>query len=152
MRIKKVSQTTATQAQVVNNKNNSQLNAYSCDYVNNLAGKILWTNENPTISFSSQTVTLSSSDYDFIEIIYKTATNATECYSSGKLLKGYGTKLFDCYAGAQYTYGRSRDMVYVSDTSLTFDDGKRSTYGNAGTDNNMIIPLYIIGYKTGLFS
>lgn len=40
MRIKKVSQTTATQAQVVNNENNSQLNAYSCDYINNKVKKI----------------------------------------------------------------------------------------------------------------
>lgn len=40
MRIKKVSQTTATQAQVVNNTNDSKLNAYSCDYINNKVKKI----------------------------------------------------------------------------------------------------------------
>ena len=40
MRIKKVSQTTATQAQVVNNENDSKLNAYSCDYINNKVKKI----------------------------------------------------------------------------------------------------------------
>ena len=45
MRIKKVSQTTATQAQVVNNENNSQLNAYSCDYVNNKVKDVYSTDE-----------------------------------------------------------------------------------------------------------
>lgn len=45
MRIKKVSQTTATQAQVVNNTNDSKLNAYSCNYVNNKVKDVYSTDE-----------------------------------------------------------------------------------------------------------
>ena len=36
MRIKKVSQTTATQAQCVNHKTDSKVDTYSCDYINQI--------------------------------------------------------------------------------------------------------------------
>lgn len=46
MRIKKTSQTTPIQAQVVNVESNSTTDSYSCDYVNNNVGKEVYsTNE-----------------------------------------------------------------------------------------------------------
>lgn len=44
MRIKKVSQTTSTQAQVVNGYSTSTTDSYSCNYVNGLAGKVIYEN------------------------------------------------------------------------------------------------------------
>lgn len=107
----------------------------------NITGTILWTNPNPTSDFASQTITLSSDDYDMLEIIYITF-NTNNQTSSVKILKGYNTRLITSLSsGTVYT----RDYTYNSDTSYTIGN---TTGGN---DSNLY-PLYIIGYKTGLFS
>lgn len=141
MRIKKVSQTTPTQSQIVDGYSTSTADGYSCNYVNGLNGKILWTNSNPTSDFASQTITLSSDDYDMLEIIYMTF-NTNNQTSSVKIPKGYNSRIITSLSsGTVYT----RDYTYNSDTSYTIGN----TTGS-GNDSNLY-PLYIIGYKTGLF-
>ena len=72
MRIRKTSQTTTTSAQLLNSYSTSQTSGYACDYINRhfqSNAAILWQNSNPTNSFGVETITLSSSDYDILELV-----------------------------------------------------------------------------------
>jgi len=122
------------------------------DIVNKLKGTILWTNSAPTSAFSSQTVTLSSNDYDMLEIYYK-KDPSSYVVASVKILKGQSTILSINHISTNL-YHRNRVMTYVSDTSYTFDNGIQIPTNGSSLDHNAqyVIPLYIIGYKTGLFS
>lgn len=71
MRIKKTSQTTPIQAQVVNTKSNSTTDSYSCDYNNNYfapKGTVLY--ENASGSNGNVTVSDHLYNYDYVDIIY----------------------------------------------------------------------------------
>lgn len=78
MRIKKTSQTTPVQAEVVNTYSESQENAYSCDYINDnfiIKGTTLYDNS----SGSNATITLSDniSNYSYLEIYFVSAGNSS---------------------------------------------------------------------------
>lgn len=148
MRIKKVSQTTSTQAKIVDGYSTSTVDGYSCNYVNNLAGKILWTNSDPTQAISQTTnISLSSNDYDILEVIYAQSTINTDLMYSTKFLKGGSTRMRISSTDGSNMY---RGITYLTDTSyridLPYSDNTKIAV------STMSIPLYIIGYKTGLFS
>lgn len=111
--------------------------------INSMQGKILWTNSNPNTAFSAQNVTLSSSDFDFYEIIYKQANDVDRTFNSGLILENTGTIL-----NFNTTSLYFRVVSANSKTSIHFDNGQVGS----GASSNAVIPLYIIGYKTGLFS
>lgn len=127
--------------------------------VANITGSILWSNPNASVSFSDQNVTLSSDDYDMIEIIFTQGTSRTKNYSM-RLLKGEGTQLTNIVGlndGVSQPIGaRQREVTYVNDTTLHF--GKGLVHDNSTQQvtpdvrNDVVIPLYIIGYKLGIFS
>ena len=153
MRIRKVSQTTPIQAQVVDGYSTSQIDSYSANYVNNtfeLKGKIIWTNSNPTNNFDAQTITLDESldNYDCYEIVFKHSMAGNRFYSTGKIPVGHGTICF--YTANERYYRPTSDIV--SGSSITFENSR--TIGTGGTeivDNSRAIPVYVIGYNTGLF-
>lgn len=152
----KATQTTPVQAEVVNDYSTSQENAYSCDYVNKaFGGTILWTNPNPSSNFNSQNITLNSDDYDCIEIIFILTNFTGYDYrkSSGKIIYEQGKKIlidtidYDGNLGIT-AYMRRLTMVNKTQISAGVCD-KLWTIGQT-TSNSYTIPLYIIGYKTGL--
>jgi len=152
--IKKTSETTPVAASVVNQRNNSTTDAYSCDYSNKaFGGTILWTNSSPTSSMSAgTTITLSSDDYDMLEIFYKVAADVDGVLSY-KIFKGNNTRLtFGSIGVNAYGYNSMRELTYTSDTSYTAGTAyfQRTNTSNASTDNGRLIPIYVIGYKTGL--
>ena len=102
-------------------------------------GKILWTNANPESNFDPQTITLNSSDYDMLLFIYKGYHNGNVQYST-QIIKGASTRLI-FMGGSEYFY---RSCTYVDDTTY-------SVAGESANQNSRCIPLYVIGYKTGLF-
>ena len=121
-----------------------------------LISKVLWTNSSPTSTFGAQTITLTTplTDFDSYAIIYKDKTNENYYFNTGILPKGVGTRLFDLYAsGATGASIRSRVVSSVTNTTITFDKGQFA-HGdtNAVDDNAVLVPIYIIGYKTGLFN
>lgn len=130
------------QAEVIDSLDgNSTTNAPSVRAVNegieNTKGQILWTNPNPTAEISSDTqITLSSGDYDYIKIFSRLSLINNYCFSMD-VLKGYGTRL---YFGASY-----RAIDRNNNTSFTI---KPSSDGQG----NVMIPQYIVGYKTRLFN
>jgi hypothetical protein len=108
-------------------------------------GTILWTNGSPTSGFNAQTVTVSDmSDYDIIGIwFWRNTTN--DSLQEVRVKKGYGGSF--AYFEMGTTYVQVRDFAYSSATQILFKDGRLNT----GVDNTRAIPMYVVGYKRGLF-
>lgn len=108
----------------------------------NLSGTILWTNDSPGSSMAVNTlINLSSSDYDILEIYFN--DQATNLYmKSCRVVKGKNI-LLDCVFNQNR---RIRILNYVTDTQY-----KVAGANNDGSSNAAVcIPIYIVGYKTGL--
>lgn len=155
--IKKTSETRPLASHTVNAYSESESNAYSCDYSNKaFGGKILWTNPNPANSFSAQDISLSSSNFDEVEIVYALLTTGSYDYrkSTGRIPYQQGKKIqaelidYDGNKGLM-VYRRLITMTSKSQFNISNCD-YLYTIGN-GTENTRTIPLYIIGYNTGLF-
>lgn len=117
--------------------------------ISDMIGKILWTNNDPAAEFQSQNITLNSNDYDCYEIIYLQDANTQRLFNTGKILKGHGTIL-----DFQAILPHYRAVNYVSDTTLQIGEGVDVYYtspASTAASNTVCVPLYIIGYKTGLF-
>ena len=152
MRIRKVSQTTPIQAQVVDGYSTSQVDSYSANYVNNTfetKGKIIWTNSSPTSNFNAQTITLDESldDYDMYEILVLQTTTNSRIMSTGRIPVGHGTII--SYNTSSYLY-RPTEAI-VSGNTVYFEDAKGVVGTTVTVQNEAIIPMYIIGYNTGTF-
>ena len=108
--------------------------------------QILWTNPDPTQAIVQDTnITLSSSNYDVLEIFFQQRTYQNFATYSIKFLKSSsGTR---CYIPS--TDGNIyRIITKNSDTSLTIG----TIIGSKNDDATLVIPLYVVGYKTRLFS
>lgn len=115
--------------------------------INNIKGKILWTNSNPTNDFASQNILLSSSDYDVLEVFYRSDISGGVGFSA-KCLKGYGTQ---CVFNSNISTNMwVRRITRNSDTSFSATNCVK--VNDNSTSNSQCVPLYIVGYKTGLFS
>lgn len=106
--------------------------------------KLLWENSNPTESFSSQTVDLSSSDYNYYEVIYLLVNNTQLTKSTGKIPKGKCAYL-DYIGGSGSLIAFNRQVTNNADNLLSFNNAVRINTNE--TDNTRCIPLRIIGYK-----
>ena len=137
MKIKKKLQSVGVLGKILNIFSNSNKDTYSCDYVNGLAGKVLWTNPNPTGDFPSQTITLNSDDFDVYEVFYYVSTENLQVLSC-KSIKGHGTRLMIPSTNMEF-----RRMNAINDTTYSFETPSNVKFG---------VPIKIIGYKTGLFN
>lgn len=147
MRIKKMYQGTVPENKILDTYSNSATDTYSCNYVNGIAGKVLWTNPSPTSSFASQTITLSSGDYDFYEVFFTYNTTSASQYANGfKSVKEKGVIGFEIGYGAGTLIRRKLD--YTDATHLLVYDGMNGS----SADNSVMIPIYVIGYKTDTFN
>lgn len=111
--------------------------------------RLLWINENPTTAFGSKTISLSSSDYDILEVFYVTHVSNERNMQSIRLIKGFdGNLAVIPKAGGEF----SREFNRVSDTSYTFSTGYTYTsyMGGKTATQNVCLPLYVVGYKTGI--
>lgn len=119
------------------------------DYVSNIAtnlgGTVLWENEDASVAFESQSITLSSDDYDFYEV-YGAYNYTSYMYANCfKSYKGKGVIL--SIHGYSTNVSARRKLDYVDDTHLLVSDG----YGDSTKNDIYAIPLIIVGYKTGTF-
>jgi len=151
MRIKKITETAPTQASVVGTYNNSQTDSYSCKYSNeHFGGTLLWENPDPTSAMHDDTITLSSDDYDILEVYYK-VRNQNDTWGSCRVPKGCQIGLFNggyftSVAGYMRTISRTDDTHFNS--GACFGYNKDQSF----EDNYFLIPVYIIGYKTNIFN
>lgn len=145
--INKITDDDMNEIKTVVNNNDDELITINTK-LTNITGQILWTNSNPTQAISETiNITLSSSNYDMIEIYYiQTVSNQSLMYSS-KVLKGNSTRMRISTTDSANIY---RGMTYLSDTSYRIE----LPYSDVSLSNisSMVIPVYIIGYKTGLFN
>ncbi len=111
----------------------------------NTLGQILWTNENPTSSFAGQTINLSESlaNYNCYEIIFKQSKTNERYFSTGKIPVGHGTIL--SYITSNNTYRATGSTV--SGSTITFENA----YVGSTANNDNVIPVYVVGYKSGVF-
>jgi len=121
-----------------------------------LNGKILWTNPNPANNFAAQTITLNSSDYDMYEILFTPNNSGSDMQrlnSSGRIIKGYGSRLSINFAGAASPGANvySRIVDNNTDTALEFSTAYVAYGSTSRTENTaLIVPQYVIGYKQNL--
>lgn len=109
----------------------------------NTLGKSLWENANPTASFSAQTITLSESlaNYSCYEIIFRQNRTSSRYMTTGKIPVGYGT-ILNAYSNNYRPTGTT-----VSGNTIAFENAS----ANGTTNNDYVIPVYVIGYKSGVF-
>lgn len=107
----------------------------------------LWTNADPSQAFTAGDITLSSSDYNMLLVLYNYATSGGAMSlvapkgSSIKLLSGTGGSS----SGAMTA---TRDITYSTETLLVASDGVMAVGNTAGaTNNNYSIPTAIYGIK-----
>lgn len=133
---------------VVNNNDDALTNTNVV--LSNIKGTVLWTNPNPTSDFSSQTITLSSDDYDVLEFFYGYDTSGGRVVSE-RTIKGNGVQ-FDVYSTVVPTRAWRRRAEFVSNTSYSIGNCTRMEYNQTSyNENGFCVPLYVIGYKIGLF-
>lgn len=139
------------QTPVTANNLNEMQNILNDNVTNNFQSKetVLWTNPNPNSSFEGQTITLSSDDYDMLLFIYRTDLTITNCHSEF-IIKGFGGQ-FDFFSTAVENRRWARRFTWVSNTQFTFQDAWYYDGNSSTQQNSTLIPLYVIGYKTGLF-
>lgn len=106
----------------------------------------LWVNPDPSQSFSSSDVTLSSSNYKMLMFVYKKYATGGSTEASQIIPKGYNVSLFMVLPHSSGVRAMERTATYVNDTKYTLSDASLAT-GNtsASTDNTCVIPLKIIG-------
>lgn len=112
--------------------------------ISGLKGNVLWINPNPNNAISNAlNITLSSDDYDFLEIITKQTTTDSRSYIT-KIPKGSDGRI---YVITLTGICAVRNIRYDSDTSYTLGT---ISGGGQTCDSTWCIPLKIIGYKTNL--
>lgn len=103
----------------------------------------LWENPSPSSAFSAQTITLASSDYDFLCIFYR----SDDIYNSTTIPKGHSATLNDSFAISSNLVARVRYLNRSSDTAYAVTDCTRVSYGSSTTQNDTVIPIAIYGFK-----
>lgn len=151
MRIRKVSQTTPTQAQVVDGYSTSEVDSYSCNYVNSTLGTILY--DNDTGSTNNLSLNDSSTNYDIIDVIYSDNNNN---YNSVRVMKPNGKKV--CLMTNMPVSGGSyikTKVVTISGANITNNEYNQIAMPSGSsptiTGDNLIKIHTVIGYNTGLF-
>ena len=112
-------------------------------------GTILWTNSSPSSLIPNDTnITIDDdTNYDILGVFYKIANDGDDV-EYAQTIKGYYFNIGTIgYQGA----GLRRRIVRNSSTSYTIKKYNGETLSDSGT-GKYIIPIYIIGYKTNLFS
>ena len=108
--------------------------------INDVSGTILWTNPNPTVSFEEQDITLNENieNYDEYIVLAKTWRGNTNIALSTRVPILYGAPML-------YTENTN---IYQRFTSVP---SAKTLHIGSSPDNSFLIPIYVIGYKTGLF-
>lgn len=145
MKIQKISETRPLAGHIANEYDNSQNSAYATKYVNQaFGGTILWENSSPSSDMPINTkINLSSSDYDVLEIYYKDRASSTYVQST-RVYKRSNIMLNAIWNTSRLM----RLLDYVDDTQYNV----LACNSEGGNSASVCIPLYIIGYKTGLFN
>lgn len=96
--------------------------------------------------FNAQTISLNESlnNYNYYEIVFRQNKNSSNerYFTTGKIPVGHGT-ILDTHSN---NYRPTETTV--SGNTITFENASFS----GTTNNEYVIPVYVIAYKTNLFS
>lgn len=123
------------------------------NYINSRV-QILWTNPNPSDSFSSQTIALSSDDYDEIGIYYYDY-RLSKGMQYIRAKKGESIRLITIFWYDSKIYLANRKIDFTTSTSVAVDNATGIETGAITTPvvaNAQCIPIYFVGYKTGILN
>lgn len=132
--------------QIIYTKDGKQYIDYETDRVcfgnSLLSGSILWENEDTSQEFTTQDITLNSSNYDFIIWIFLDSTT-TETIFNCLTIKGINAGLV-----MLPSLSIKRTITYNND--LSYNIGQCIS-GGSSVYPTRLIPKYAIGIKLGLF-
>lgn len=119
----------------------------------NKGATTLWINPNPNQEFTSQIITLSSDDYDFLDIYALGIAGSVYMFHT-RLLRGYSTVLWQPIGeeeGGQIGYRMRNFNWYDSHSTFRVGNGLMKLAGTstaAVIRNNVMIPVKIYGIKS----
>lgn len=121
--------------------------------VNSLKPITLWTNPSPNNNFSSRQITLSSEDYNFLEIYYYEWSGDSYSWKDlkcAKVMKGYNTVLEAIISYNSKGFIGARRVRYNNATTLQVDTCYSlitdSAFSTTAVDA-FCVPVKILGYK-----
>ena len=119
--------------------------------------KLLWENPNPTANYSSGTINLDSSDYDFLIFVtlgYKDNRRDPVFARKGESVRAFWINNDGYYNASGDSILRVyRDITYVNDTTYTVNGCEarnwmsQSSAANRTGFNDVLIPQYVLGVK-----
>lgn len=135
------------------NTNETNLNTLNTK-VTNITGQILWSNSDPSGDFASQTISLSSSDYDVLGIYYydyKVSKNMqyTQCLKGASFFLNSQLFVSDNYFIVSRVFSRTSDTSFTVANAVGISASSPNT---TALHNDQVIPVKIVGYKTDLFN
>ena len=111
---------------------------------------LLWTNPNPSISFSGQTLPLSLNAYKLIMIVFNaTAMDTAKITQVFAYADGVSTLMF-CLYNPPNTIGAALIRSFtIASTGLTFNNATKKDFNSTSRseDNSRVVPVYIYGIK-----
>ena len=147
--IYEVTQNIALHGSIVNGGNVSPTGNI-ISQISNIRLKLLWSNSNPSSSFASQNIALSSSDYDLLLINFATGVTFTTVGTKSVICaKGNNAYLDFIIANTSNSVTvADRLITYSNDTSYTANDCYVQTNGSSrSTTNTYCVPVAIYGLK-----
>ena len=116
---------------------------------------ILWTNPNPNQEFSSQIITLSSDDYDFLDFFFALGVDETgrSFRIHYRLIRGFNGEIVSMSNGVStgQIEMRRRTIGWVSYNQFNFGDclvKQAGTTAVGTTNNTFLIAQQIYGIKS----
>lgn len=160
MRIKKVSQTTPTQAQVVDGYSTSTTDCYSCNYVNTnfeTKGVKLFTASGSGTSSGNINLDDTITDYDLIEVYGYTSDGICVFIKIPKTLYNKSAVLTSFATDGNLYVKLGYINIDTTNNRLSFNYNREwyknanSSSGGYNASGNYVYITNVIGYKTGLF-
>ena len=110
---------------------------------------LLWTNPNPTSSFSAQTISLDLSKYDAVEVVAK-GWHADPYVIFFGARVGEGAEIMT-YGGIDYAVELNTRKFTLSSTGVAFQSGYKTALNSTtgSVSNSHCIPTKIYGIKFG---
>ena len=115
---------------------------------------LLWTNASPSSQFANQTLSLSLSEYDAVEIEYCYGSSYTNAVGTGIYKKNYTQQYMTCHGDIKPNttgFYISQRYATVTASGIIFGKGiyKNISASTKGAEsNNHCIPLKIYGIKS----
>lgn len=114
--------------------------------------KILWVNNGSLTYFAAQNINFDFQNCDLIEMFYIDNSADTNRIKSTRIIKDKNSAIdyTSISLGGQGGFGE-RTITYLENGYSISSFNFTLLNGDGGTNDTFIIPLYIVGYKTGLF-